>query len=311
MPPVRALRPHPAESSGRAPRFGAHVSVAGGMPRAHERADELGCTAMQVFVKNQQQWQGRSLPAAEAAAFREASAAAPARSIMAHASYLVNLASPDDAAWQRSIAALHDEMQRCGALGIPALVFHPGAHLLSGEGEGLARVAAALRDLLARADTKKVNLLVECTAGQGSCVGHRIEHLARILEETGRPSRLGICLDTAHLFAAGYDWRGEPGYEGVMRELERGPGIGAVRAFHLNDSKSPLGSRLDRHAPIGAGYIGRAAFARLVRDERFAGLPMVLETPGGMAGWRRELQALRRLLSGPERRRRSARARRS
>jgi deoxyribonuclease IV len=297
--PPRPLRPHPAELTGSAPHLGAHLSVAGGLPRAHEHADTLGCTAMQIFVKNQQQWAGRAVPAAEAAAFRTASAAAPARRILAHASYLVNLASPEEAAYARSIAALHDEMQRCAMLGVGSLVFHPGAHREAGESAGLARVVTALRELLGRRDTASVRLLVECTAGQGSSVGHRVEHLARILSDTGGGPRLGICLDTAHLFAAGYDWRDAAGYERLLRELEAGPGVAAVQAFHLNDSKVACGARVDRHASLGTGHIGRAPFARWLRDARFAGLPMVLETPGGMAGWRRELQGLRRMLPRP------------
>ncbi len=266
------------------------------MPLAHERAASLGCTAMQIFVKNQQQWTGRTVPEAEAAAFRAASAAAPERRILAHASYLINLASPEEAVWRRSHAALADEMQRCAALGVPALVFHPGAHRGTGEAAGLRRVAEALRELLASRDAASVSLLVECTAGQGSSVGYNVEQLARILADVGGGPRLGICLDTAHLFAAGYDWRSAAGFEALLCEIELGPGLGAVRAFHINDSKALCGSRVDRHASIGGGHIGRAAFARWLRDERFAGLPMVLETPGGMPGWRRDLLSLRRLL---------------
>jgi deoxyribonuclease IV len=294
--PPRPLLPPPGEIAGRTPRLGAHVSAAGGMPRAIERATELGCTAIQIFVKNQQQWTGREVPAAEAAAFRAARAASPVKHVLAHASYLVNLASPEDGARARSIAALHDEMRRCAALGVDALVLHPGAHRGSGEAAGLERVAAALRELLDRPDVATVALLVECTAGQGSSVGYRLEHLAAILSGAGDPTRLGVCLDTCHLFAAGYDLRSAAGHAALCDALEKLIGVSRVRAFHLNDSRAGLGARVDRHAPIGAGHIGRAPFARLLQDARFAGVPMVLETPGGMAGWRRELQSLRRLL---------------
>jgi len=282
--------------SGRAPRLGAHVSVAGGMPRGIERAIELGCTAIQVFVKNQQQWRGRDIPASEASAFRAARAASAVQEALAHASYLVNLASPDDALYARSIAAMEEEMRRCAALDIAWLVVHPGAHLGSGETAGVDRVAVALRQLLARPGLEPVGILIECTAGQGSSVGHRFEHLARARSDAGGGPRLGVCIDTCHLLAAGYDLRRPRGYEQVFRELETVVGLDAVRAFHLNDSQKPLGSRVDRHAPIGAGYIGRAAFGRLVRDARFAALPMVLEVPGGQAGYKRDLALLRRML---------------
>jgi deoxyribonuclease-4 len=268
------------------------------MPRAIERAIDLGCTAIQVFVKNQQQWRGREIPPPEAAAFRAARAASCVQETLAHASYLVNLASPDDALYARSIAAMEEEMRRCAALGIGWLVVHPGAHLGSGEAAGLERVAAALRRLLRRPGLETVGILLECTAGQGSSVGHRFEHLARGLADAGGGPRLGTCIDTCHLLGAGYDLRTARGYEQVFRELDDTVGLGSVRAFHLNDSREPLGSRVDRHAPIGAGYIGRAAFGRLVRDGRFAGLPMVLEVPGGQEAYRRDLAILRRMLRG-------------
>ena len=268
------------------------------MPRAIERGIELGCAAIQVFVKNQQQWRGRDIPPAEAAAFRAARAASCVQEALAHASYLVNLASPDDALYARSIAALEEEMRRSAALGIGWLVVHPGAHLGSGEAAGISRVATALRQLLRRPGLGPVGILLECTAGQGTSVGHRFEHLARALADAGGGPRLGTCIDTCHLLAAGYDLRTSRGYEQVFRELDDVLGLDSVRAFHLNDSLKPLGSRLDRHAPIGAGYIGRAPFARLVRDARFAGLPMVLEVPGGQAGYRRDLAILRRMRRG-------------
>jgi deoxyribonuclease-4 len=290
--------PHRAELAGTAPRLGAHVSVAGGMPRAIERATDLGCTAIQVFVKNQQQWRGRRIPELEAAAFRTARTASTIVAAMAHASYLVNLATPDDALYLRSIAEMEDEMRRCANLGIESLVVHPGAHLGSGEAAGVRRVADAVRRLIARPGLERVSILLESTAGQGTCIGHRFEHLGRVLAEADCGARLGVCIDTCHVLAAGYDLRSPRGYEAVFGELERVVGLGAVRAFHLNDSKTPLGSRVDRHAPIGQGHLGRKAFSRLLRDPRFAGLPMVLEVPGGVEGYRRDLALLRRMLRG-------------
>jgi deoxyribonuclease IV len=274
------------------------VSVAGGMPRAIERAQDLGCTALQVFVKNQQQWRGREVAEPEAAEFRTARAASCIHTAMAHASYLVNLATPDETLFGRSLAAMEDEMRRCMTLGIECLVVHPGAHVGSGEAAGVRRVTEAVRWLLARPGLEAVSILLESTAGQGTCVGHRFEHLGRVLAEAGGGSRLGVCIDTCHVLAAGYDLRTRRGYDAVFAELEGVVGLSRVRAFHLNDSKTPLGSRVDRHAPIGQGYLGRAPFSRLMRDPRFAGLPMVLEVPGGVEGYRRDLGILRRMLRG-------------
>lgn len=295
------ITPLKAELSGRAPRLGAHVSIAGGMPRAIERAEDLACTAVQVFVKNQQQWRGRQIPEPEVAAFRTVRSASSIHVAMAHASYLVNLATPDDKLFRRSVAEMEDEMRRCTHLGIEYLVVHPGAHLGSGEAAGVLRVAEAVRRLIARPGLGSVTILLESTAGQGSCIGHRLEHLARMLAEADCGARLGVCIDTCHLLAAGYDLRTPRGYEAVFDELERTVGLAAVRAFHLNDSKTPLGSRVDRHAPIGQGYLGRRPFSRLMRDPRFAGLPMVLEVPGGVEGYRRDLAILRRMLRGLKR----------
>jgi len=274
------------------------VSVAGGMPRAIERAQDLGCTSLQVFVKNQQQWRGREFPELEARQFRAARTASPIRCAMAHASYLVNLATPDETLFRRSLAAMEDEMRRCARLGIECLVVHPGAHVGSGEAAGVRRVTEAVRWLLSRPGLGAVSILLESTAGQGTCVGHRFEHLGQVLAESGGGSRLGVCIDTCHVLAAGYDLRTRRGYDAVFAELEKVVGLSRVRAFHLNDSKTPLGSRVDRHAPIGQGYLGRAPFSRLMRDPRFTGLPMVLEVPGGVEGYRRDLGILRRMMRG-------------
>ena len=273
------------------------MSVAGGMPRALPRAATLGATAIQVFVQNQHQWRGRPIGADEAAEFRRALDASPVRDTLAHASYLANLASPDDVLFERSLATLHEEMRRCAALRIGALVLHPGAHLGSGESTGLRRITDGIRWLLSRSDAEPVAIWLESTAGQGSGLGHRFEHLAQLLADAGGGStRLGVCLDTCHLLAAGYDFRSTAGFAAVFAEFESVVGLANLRGFHLNDSKTPLGSRVDRHAEIGTGFIGAAAFGRLLREERFAGLPMVLETPGGEAGYRRGLLKLRRML---------------
>jgi deoxyribonuclease-4 len=266
------------------------------MQQALPRARALGATAIQVFVQNQRQWRGRPLGDVETSAFRHDLAASMLRHTMAHGSYLANLASPDDVLFERSRATLHEEMRRCAALGIGALVIHPGAHAGSGETAGLGRIAGGVRWLLAQPGVESVAIWLESTAGQGTSLGHRFEHLARLRDDAGGGARLGICLDSCHLFAAGYDFRSARGHATVFAEFDAVVGLGNLRGFHLNDSKLPLGSRVDRHAEIGAGCIGSAAFGRLVRDARFAGLPMVLETPGGDAGYRRGLQRLRRML---------------
>ena len=292
----RRLRPAAAELAGRAPRLGAHVSVAGGLAHGIAQAELLGCTAVQVFVKNQHRWQGRALDSEDVRASRAARTLL--QYSLAHAAYLINLGSPDDALQERSRAAMHDEMRRCAQLGIPYLVVHPGAHMGAGEAEGLRRIAAGLRWLLAQRDTRAVSILLECTAGQGSSIGHRFEHLAHLLE-AGRGARLGVCIDTCHLLAAGYDIRTARGHENVFAELEQTVGLGRVRAFHLNDSKTGLGSHVDRHEEIGRGHVGREAFGRIVRDERFQGVPMVIETPGSLKEDRRGLQILRGFLRPP------------
>jgi deoxyribonuclease-4 len=275
--------------------LGAHVSTAGGLALAPERGRDIGAEAIQVFTRNQVQWAAKAVTAAESRAFREAVAANGIRSVLSHGSYLVNLANPDRSALRRSRSAFLAEMRRCHALGIPYLVFHPGAHMGSGEEAGLARVAESLNEALQRGSDLGVMPLLEGTAGQGTCVGHRFEHLARILDLVRSPERVGVCLDTCHLLAAGYDIATPGGYARTMAELQATVGLERVKAFHLNDAKKGLGSHLDRHASIGEGFLGTAAFRRLLRDERFRGRPMVLETPGGPPRWKDELALLRRL----------------
>lgn len=275
--------------------LGAHVPVAGGLHLAPERGQAIGAEAIQVFTRNQVQWNARPVGPEEADAFRGALTPSGVRTVLAHGSYLVNLASPDQTARARSLDAFVADMQRCHVLRIPYLVFHPGAHMGAGEAAGLDTVAGSLDQALDRGRGLAVTLLLEVTAGQGSALGHRFEHLATILQRVKRPGRLGICLDTCHLFAAGYDIATPRGYARTLRDLDRLVGLDRVKAFHLNDAKAGLGSRLDRHASIGRGRLGVATFRRLLRDRRFRGLPAVLETPGPLAAWKRELELLRRL----------------
>ncbi|HYO14096.1 MAG TPA: deoxyribonuclease IV [Thermoanaerobaculia bacterium] len=280
------------------PSLGAHVSVAGGLATAIGRATDLGCTAIQIFVKNASQWRGKELSDPDVEAFRAARAGSEVGPVVAHASYLINLCATDPALLDKSREALADELTRCARLGVEGLVVHPGAHLGAGEEAGIDCVAASLDAVLAALPNGPTRILLENTAGQGSCLGHRLEHLARIRERTRQPERVGICVDTCHAFAAGYALHEPAGYEDFLAEIEELTGLGVLGAIHLNDSVRPFGSRRDRHAHIGEGEIGLDLFARLLQDPRLAAIPMVLETePGeGMEGHRRDLETLRGLV---------------
>jgi deoxyribonuclease-4 len=284
-----------------APPLGAHVSVAGGLATAFTRAAELGCTTIQIFVKNPNQWRARPLTEEETAAFQAAHAAGAVGEMMAHASYLINLAAADPQVVAMSRQALADELERCARLGVAALVLHPGAHMGAGEAAGLDRAAAALDQTLTALPGLPVRLLLENTAGQGSCLGHRLEHLAGIRERLSPAAarRVGMCIDTCHAFAAGYAIHDPAGWRDFLAEALERLGPGAIGAIHLNDSLRPFASRRDRHAHIGEGEIGLPAFARLLAEPALAAVPMVVETEPGeqMAGHRRDLAALRGLTS--------------
>ncbi len=259
--------------------FGAHESVAGGVATVFGRAGIDGCQAIQVFTKNSNQWKEPTLAPEAIAAFREARAAYPARAtILAHASYLINLATGDALVLQRSVDALVAEVSRSSALGLDYVVLHPGAHLGAGEEAGIARVCEALEAVHARTQGATARILLENTAGQGTCVGHRFEHLQAIFEGTKTGASLGVCFDTQHAFAAGYDLATDDGYERTFGQLAACVGLERLRAFHLNDSKKPLGARVDRHEHIGDGELGLRTFWRLANDARFAETPAVLET---------------------------------
>jgi len=275
--------------------LGAHMSIAGGVHLAVERAGSAGCDALQVFTKSSNQWKAKPLSAADAALFREKQIEHGVSPAFAHNSYLINLASPDAALRTRSIAAFTEEIDRCDALGLPYLIAHPGAHMGAGEEAGIDRIAGALNEIFASRLPSRVRVLLETTAGMGSSVGHRFEHLREIIRRLDEPGRAGVCLDTCHVFAAGYDISTEKGYHAVMAECERVLGLQWIRAFHLNDSKKGLGCRLDRHEHIGKGGLGITAFWCLLNDPRFDGAPMVLETPKGddVAEDKANLKALR------------------
>jgi len=275
-------------------RLGAHTSTAGGMVNAVRQGRELECCAIQVFTRNQRQWEPKPLDDGAIAEFRaEAKEAGYQRDAVSHASYLINLCATDPAILKRSRTAFEDEMRRCAALGIPYLCVHPGSHLGEGEDAGLAAIAESLKLALRATKGLRVKVLLENTAGQGTNLGFRFEHLAELLRVRSR--RLGVCIDTCHLFASGYDMRTKKKYEAVMRELDEVVGLGRVHAFHLNDSKFELGSRKDRHENVGEGAIGKAGFRQLVNDARFRDLPGILETPGGPEGYAKNLRTLRRM----------------
>ena len=259
--------------------LGAHVSVAGGLDQAFARGLESGCTALQIFTKNANRWQAKPISDAEASAFRQAWQASGIGPVMAHDAYLINLASPKSDVWEKSKNALRDELCRCAQLGVTDLVMHPGAHLGTGTETGLERIRTAFREILPEAPPQ-VRLLLENTAGQGSYLGGDFAHLAALLEDFDS-QRFGVCFDTCHAHTAGYDLSTKEGYEQTMAEFDRLVGLEQIKAFHLNDSLKPCGSRIDRHAHIGQGTIGRSGFACLMQDRRLAKIPMVLETPKG------------------------------
>ncbi len=278
--------------------LGAHMSIAGGLDRAFARAEAMGGTALQIFTKNASQWRGKAIDDTAALAFRAAWEESGIGPVFAHAGYLINLAAPEAELREKSKAAFLDELQRCARLGIPWLVMHPGSHRGEGESTGLARIVTALKEILAASPTE-VGVLLENTAAQGDYLGGRFEHLAEILARVPH-GRLGVCFDTCHAFAAGYDLAGGEGYERVMAEFDRRVGVESIRAFHLNDSLKGLGCRVDRHEQIGRGAIGRAGFAALMRDTRFTAIPKILETPKGEDdAWDRiNLNLLRQLAEG-------------
>ncbi|HDQ73057.1 MAG TPA: deoxyribonuclease IV [Chloroflexi bacterium] len=262
-------------------RLGAHESIAGGMEKAFERAQLATCEAVQIFVKSNRSWAVRALEPEEIERFKAKAAETGIAPVVGHASYLLNLATPKDALWQKSRDMLVTELERCEALDVPYLVLHPGAHVGSGEEAGLARVAQALGEVHAATAGMEARVLLENTAGQGTSLGYRFEQLGWLLTNTPGGERLGVCLDTCHAFAAGYEFRSAEGYASTMAAFEEAVGLERLLAIHLNDSKGDLGERKDRHEHIGQGHIGREGFRHVVNDPRLDGLPGLLETPKG------------------------------
>ncbi len=272
-----------AGGSGRSKRtFGSHMSIAGGCDRAVRAAQTVGFETVQLFTKNNNQWNAPAIRDEHVAAFRTALEETGVTDPVAHTSYLINLASPDGGLWEKSIEALAVEVERCEALGIPDLVVHPGAHMGAGEKRGVIRIAKGLDKVHRRTKGLGVMIDLETTAGQGTNLGYRFEHLRDILERVGEPERLGVCVDTCHIFAAGYSLASKEEYDETIEQLLGFVGLGRLRAWHLNDSCRECGSRVDRHAGIGAGQMGLEPFRHLVNDPRFRHLPMILETPKGV-----------------------------
>jgi deoxyribonuclease-4 len=276
--------------------LGAHTSIAGGISRSIDRGLALGCTAIQIFTGFNNRWISQRISDEELHAFYEKKPLV--RMIFAHNNYLINLASPDPVISSKSFRAMLEELQRAERLELPYLVIHPGSHVGCGEREGLQSIAARLNDLFSETKTFHVRILLETASGQGTSLGYRFEHLAGILDLIHYPERIGVCQDTCHCFAAGYDFRTPGAYEKTFREFDRLIGLHQIRAFHLNDSKRELGSRRDRHEHIGKGFLGLEAFRLLLHDKRFEGIPMVIETPKGkgLEEDRMNLEVVRSLL---------------
>ena len=261
--------------------LGAHISIAGGVDKAIERGASLSCTAIQVFTKNSNQWKGRPLRPEEIETFLALRKKSKISAIIAHDSYLINLATSHPDLKEKSINALIREMERCKALEIPSIVIHPGAHIEAGEETGIRNIADSLNTVFQRTEGWGVAIALETTAGQGTSIGYRFEHLRQIKNGVRKKDRIKTCLDTCHLFAAGYDIRTSEGYHKVISDFDRTVGLDSVACLHVNDSKKGLGSRVDRHEQIGKGHIGISAFQLLMNDKRFKDVPRIIETPKG------------------------------
>jgi len=262
--------------------LGAHVSVAGGLDNAFARGLESNCTALQIFTKNANRWQGKPISNDDATAFQQAWQKSGIGPVIAHDAYLINLASPKQDVWEKSKTALRDELMRCAQLGITGLVMHPGAHLGTGVETGVERIREAFGEILPETPPE-VRLLLENTAAQGTYLGGDFAHLAALMEGVNE-DRFGVCFDTCHAHAAGYDLSSSESYTEVMAEFDRLVGLKQIKAFHLNDCLKPCGSKVDRHTHIGHGTIGQTGFACLMQDQRLAEVPMLLETPKGDDG---------------------------
>ena len=279
--------------------LGAHVSIAGGLHKAPRNGKAATCEVVQIFTRSRNQWRGRRFLPGEIDRFRDAQEETKVKVVCAHDIYLINLASPDKVVFRKSLNAFLDEMKRCDLLGIPLLVAHPGSHVGSGEGTGLRRIAEGLNRVFDRYPDGNVKICLETTAGQGTSLGHRFEHLAEIRDRVEDEDRVDVCLDTCHIFAAGYPIKTRAEYRATMRSFDDILGLERLRIIHLNDSKKGLGSRVDRHENIGRGCIGKDPFGFFLNDRRLVQVPKILETPKKSPDDdRMNLKRLRSLLRG-------------
>ena len=279
------------------PLIGCHISTDGGVELAPERGRSLGCDSMQIFTSNQMQWKGAPISSESRDLYLKGLIENQIRSVVSHDSYLINLSSPESVKLAMSRKAFTEEIQRCTLLKIPYLVFHPGSHMGKGDDDALQKIAESLDYCLAKVPDSAVILLLEITAGQGTNVGFSFEQLQSIIDQASHSERLGVCFDTCHAYAAGYDIATESGYRDTFQKFDDIIGLEHLRVFHLNDSIKPLGSQIDRHSQIGTGFIGMEPFIRLINAERFLELPMILETPGEDEHYAREIQLLKEAIA--------------
>jgi len=277
------------------PPLGAHTSIAGGIKNAIYSGAEIGCDVVQIFSKNQLQWKGKKISQKEVDQFREAIAETDVYPMTIHDSYLINLASPDPETYRKSFQAFIDELKRCDLLGITYLVMHPGSHMGRGDAAGITAIAESLRKSYTDAECQNTVILLETTAGQGTNLGSTFEQLRDIMDQSRLEDRIAVCVDTCHIFAAGYDLRTVESWNETKTRFDRILGLEKLKVFHLNDSLQELGSRVDRHARIGKGKIGLAGFSALVNDPDLSHIPMILEIPGGNKAYQQDIRKLRRL----------------
>jgi len=264
--------------------LGAHMSIAGGVFNAFYHGEEFGCDTIQIFVKSSNQWKAKPLSEEDIQKFHDEQKRTGIKPVVAHDSYLINLCSPDRALLVKSRQAFLAEMERCEKLGLPYLVTHPGSHMDSGEENGINKIAESIDWILERTDGFNVRIVLETTAGQGTNLGYKFEHLAAMIEKSSKPERLAVCFDTCHAFAAGYDISTKESYEQTWNEFDRIIGLNKLAVIHLNDSKKGLGSKIDRHEHLGKGELGEKPFKLIMQDKRFASIPKILETPKGDDG---------------------------
>ncbi|HAV92617.1 TPA: deoxyribonuclease IV [candidate division WOR-3 bacterium] len=276
------------------PIFGAHLSISSGYDELFASADRIDCEAVQIFAKNQRQWESAPLAVSSTAVFKNSRKESNVKYMNVHSSYLLNLVTMNDEIYNKSISSLIDDMKRASILGIEDTVVHPGSHLGAGDTLGILRISEAINFIFSK--EKQGNILLETTAGQGTSIGWKFDHLRDIISKVKQKDRIFVCYDTCHTFAAGYDIRTKSDYEKTMNEFDKIVGFSKLKLFHINDSKNEFNTRKDRHEFLGRGYIGIDAFGYLVNDSRFENTPMILEVPGEAEDFKKEIQNLKRLM---------------